>query len=807
MEPTSAPELAPSGLPEASEPAPAPAMSAPKPLDMAPAHLAERVSIGPAPEWIAERSVEQKPAGQSGTDPILLLDRQYRATGRETYHRTVRRLDTIQAVRELAQWRQEFDPVTDRIVVHSLVVSRGDRRVENAKVERLRVLQREENLEYLVINGLATVMVLLEDVRTGDVVDLSFTLHRETRVFHDRFWCFATVPSQVPIHSYCLSVRFPAGHAMQWKSNDKKLEPAIREDGAETEWLWQTSNSVGEREYNIPPWHIVERWIQVTDINSWAEVSAAFYAAWVEGLEEPEIVRIAQSIAAESPTPSARIIRALNYVQDDIRYLSINDGLGGQIPSPPGNVASRGFGDCKDKTFLATHLLRRLGISARPVLVNAHLYRGIQEFLPTPNAFDHVVVEYELDGQRRWVDVTVPMQGGTALKRPGVRFQVGLPIGPEVENLEAIVTDTKEDQAELRETYLIDTAGRTSSLKVLLTASGRDAEEWRQRLAIEGVDTLARKRLHFYNRLYPGATRVGAVEWRDDRERNEFTLGEVFDLQDVIVPTKDGRTCLFKFSAHVIQSTLAYHLGGKRKHPWALPHPYQARHIIEIDSPGLTQALPVGKAVRSAAFRYQCECKQRQGMATITYTLRTEVEEVLPAQFETYKKNVEEAWPSTSIIIQLPLGGVVPWKKRAPENVLPTERRPGSIAPRKTPADTAAKGPDQERASSEIPAVAIAPALASNAAGKASIGPRKEKNSRQVETRAAGERFDFRRPNPTAIPPPLPGEIRRSSRSSRSGTSRRRNSQRSRDRMFLTLAFVLGGVIVLGMVIVLVRFL
>jgi hypothetical protein len=49
------------------------------------------------------------------------------------------------------------------------------------------------------------------------------------------------------------------------------------------------------------------------------------------------------------------------------------------------------------------------------------------------------------------------------------------------------------------------------------------------------------------------------------------------------------------------------------------------------------------------------------------------------------------------------------------------------------------------------------------------------------------------------MPPPLPGEMRRSPGSGKS--SRRRQSQRSRDRMFLTLAFVLGGIIVLGMLI------
>jgi hypothetical protein len=780
-------------------------MPAPRPLDMVPAQLAERVTIAPAPNWVVERSLEPNTPGKAGTNPVLLLDQQYHATRREQYQRTVRRLDTIQAVQDAAQWRQDFDPATERLIIHSLGVSRGGRRVENAKPERLRLLQREENLDQLIIDGLATVVVLLEDARSGDIVDLAFSVQRETRVFRDRFWFFATVPSHIAVLNYSLSVRFATERPMRWKSNDTKLAPATREDGTDTEWTWQASNPVAiEMEPNVPPWHMAERWIQVTDIASWAEVASGYSTAWQETLGDPEVVRLAQSFAAEAGTPAERAIRALNFVQDDIRYLSINVGLGGQIPLPPGSVASRGFGDCKDKTFLATHLLRRLGLSARPVLVNAQRYRGIQEFLPTPDAFDHVVVEYEIGGERRWVDVTVPLQGGTALTRPGVKFQLGLPIGPGVEDLEAIATDTNDDRAELRETFLIDTAGRTSSLKVLLTATGRDAEQWRRRLALEGADVLARKRENFYQQLHPGTTRVGSIEWKDDREKNEFTLGEVFDLEDVIEPTGDGRTCLFKFQAHVIQAALVFHESGKRKNPWALPHPYEAQHIIEIDSPGLTENVGGAALVRAAAFRFQCGCKERQGFAALTYTMRTLVDAVPAAEFDTFKTDVRQAWPNTSLTIRLPLGGVVPWKKRSPENLLPAERKPGLIAPRR--ASSAAPPPLRSPAGTlaEAPTLEIAPALPSNAAGKTAVTPRKERNMRKAEPHVAGERHEFRRPNPAAVPPPLPGTA---AGPSRSGRSRRRRPNRGRERTLLTLAIVLGAAIILGMVVALLHFL
>src|SRR5205814_8678531 len=126
-----------------------------------------------------------------------------------------------------------------------------------------------------------------------------------------------------------LSVRFPTGHPMRWKSNDAKLTPVVREDGAETEWSWHLSKLEGyEPEPNVPAWHFANRWIQVTDFASWAEVVSGLLASWQEDLRNPEILRLVESISAEAATPALRAERALNYLQDQIRYLTVDMALG-----------------------------------------------------------------------------------------------------------------------------------------------------------------------------------------------------------------------------------------------------------------------------------------------------------------------------------------------------------------------------------------------------------------------------------------------------------------------------------------------
>src|SRR5690606_12491954 len=115
---------------------------------------------------------------------------------------------------------------------------------------------------------------------------------------------------------------------------------------------------------------------------------------------ESEIKRIASTETSDE----GRLLAALRFVQGEIRYLGVEVGPGSHAPSPPDQVLARRLGDCKDKTLLTVTLLDRLGIEAHPPLVATGLRRAIAQRLPSPGAFDHVIVLAKLDGQFIWLD-------------------------------------------------------------------------------------------------------------------------------------------------------------------------------------------------------------------------------------------------------------------------------------------------------------------------------------------------------------------------------------------------------------------
>ena len=81
-----------------------------------------------------------------------------------------------------------------------------------------------------------------------------------------------------------------------------------------------------------------------------------------------------KEIEKAGPDLSTRIGKAIELIQDDYRYLSVNLEFGGQIPTPPEIIARRRYGDCKDLSFLLVNNLleTNLGVSSRPVLQVLH---------------------------------------------------------------------------------------------------------------------------------------------------------------------------------------------------------------------------------------------------------------------------------------------------------------------------------------------------------------------------------------------------------------------------------------------------
>ncbi|HSY43459.1 MAG TPA: hypothetical protein VK811_06075, partial [Candidatus Acidoferrum sp.] len=296
---------------------------------------------------------------------------------------------------------------------------------------------------------------------------------------------------------------------------------------------------------------------------------------------------MAQKIAKEESSLPRLIDRAIRLVQDECRYLSVNLELGGQIPSPPGEVLRRRFGDCKDLSFLLSKLLSKLGVRARPILVNTLLRKAVRDFLPMPSLFNHVIVEIVVDGKRRWIDTTFKEQGGGAFNRYIPDYACGLPVDPEAN----VLIDSPNCQVsslfDLHEHILLDTRAGTSLMAVTLHSEGNQADQLRYQLKRHGMDEWSKQRLQTITNRYRNAKRAGAIKHHDDRDANIFVVVEVFEMEFQFAKHADLKKCAFSLPGKWLTTILPLPPEGKRRNPFQIPFPCQVNYVCDIDNPGI----------------------------------------------------------------------------------------------------------------------------------------------------------------------------------------------------------------------------
>jgi hypothetical protein len=619
----------------------------------------ERVQVGPPPDWLTPCPYDADfEPNIRGPLTYLLIEQQVHAELHQTYVQTAVRLETMKSVQEQSQWRIVFEPQTQSVVLHSLKVRRGASETEHFSLDRIQFLQQEAGLKGFVIDGWITLLLLVEDVAPGDILVWSYTLTHHPRLLPEFVDCIFALPQGSEVGKYHFLIRHHERRVLKWKASPRDLAPTIHPKGAEIHCCWsgeKFSSPIAE-EYT-PGWQLDFPWIQASDCPDWQTVARAVQSTWKEETAGDGLAKLIEEIKNFAPDLLARITRAIELAQDGFRYLSVNLELGGQIPAPAETVVRRRFGDCKDMAFLLVRLLRGLGIAARPVLVNALWRRSVSNFLPSSRVFNHAVVEFEVENEKRWVDVTQKFQGGGALRRQVMDFGYGLPIDTATTDLAAVPKASLPSGAfELKESFILDTAGNSSYVAIVVKAQGFYANALRFEFANDGIEAVAKRRLQLCANRFSNAKRIGELRFRDERESNEFVLAEVFEIVGFLKREGTDKSCLFLIPNDLLGATLLRPSPAPRRNAFALPFPCHCIHTVEVICSALKTPTMAPYEVNYTFFNFSRRTHGRLGFFRLTFSCTTKVDSVPPEKVPHHRKEVESVWYANMLRFRLPLG-------------------------------------------------------------------------------------------------------------------------------------------------------
>jgi transglutaminase-like putative cysteine protease len=534
-----------------------------------------------------------------------------------------------------------FDPAYQTLQFHMLVIQRGGETIDRLPDTEIQMLRREKDLESLIYDGSYTADIILDDVRTGDVVEYAYTVSGDNPIYDGIFSYNLDTDWSVPVLDHRFVLWWPEGRMLHQKSHNTDLALSRRESGAYTIYSLVQKN-VKASLYNTetPSWCLPYGFIQISETGGWAEVvNWALPLYGIAREKDAATEALAGRLAPDGATEAQKVMGALGYVQNEIRYLGIEFGVNSHKPSPPGETFRRRYGDCKDKTVALVSLLAVLGIEAYPALVNTELQHTLESWLPTIHAFNHVIARVIVDGRAYWLDPTARYQGENLEKVFQPDFGAALVIEPggagitPMASNEHLVGVASEETFDLRDGRLVPAGYRVRS-----AYRGMDAEDMRYWLAEAGRKAMEEDYLNFYAKYYEKIETVEPVRVTDVPEENELHLEENYRIPDFWEKNEEDSLWQCFFYTNAIYTYLSRPEERQRKEPYALKHPVDVRQTLRILLPDDWDIRPTTFTEHNSYFRYSSEVAydSAEGIITLDYRYKSLRDAVAPEDLADY---------------------------------------------------------------------------------------------------------------------------------------------------------------------------
>ena len=588
------------------------------------------VAIGPAPAWVEQLSIDTNvttPARDiRGGIYAILTDHQVKA-GAADYYRHVRKVLTPSAVQNASEISLDFDPSYEQLVVHDIAIIRGSETRHELDPAAIRVIEKEDEAHDRIYDGMLTAIVFLRDVRPGDVLDYSWSLVGTNPLLGEKYADTFDVSSDIPARLIRHKLIWPSSRTLRTRSTVRGLEPKIESHGNTNVYTWERRDvAPDEVEDNLPDWFDPYDHIELTEFTSWSEV-----AKWADALfqlndESRDAVReLAARIRSEHSTREAQITAAIRFVQDDIRYLGIEMGRNSHEPHQPGEVLDQRWGDCKDKSFLLASLLRELGVEAYPAMVNTKMRHSLDDELPSPFNFDHVIDEVVDNGRVRWIDPTLSDQGGTLDTIETPNDERALVIGTGSTSLAKIITNQKGGTS-IERTFTTATWDGPTTLVVRSTYSGGDADTMRADLASQSIGDVAKERVNRLAADLPKIKSDGPLTVNDDRAKNVIVLTARYTIRDL---WKSGE---WSYTARAIEHYLARPETSLRAMPLAIDYPLNVTETTTFRLPSAVSVDAEDSVIDDAAFHFESHIARNASTITLRHVLRATHDSVRVAE-------------------------------------------------------------------------------------------------------------------------------------------------------------------------------
>lgn len=241
-----------------------------------------------------------------------------------------------------------------------------------------------------------------------------------TSALNPRSWDIQQDQQAIQYAAYKIQVDTGAG--FRYKCKNITIKPAISNEGKTSSYLWEVKNLKAIKlEESAEDW----RTLPVLECNLKAFQYYGFngsfgtwkdFGKWIWDLNSqvstmpPERVAEIKKMTDTIKTDKAKARFLYEYMQKNMRYVSIQLGIGGYQPFPATFVDEKKYGDCKALANYMRALLKAANINSYCAVINAEPNQEPADPAFPFNTFNHEILCIPFKGDTTWLECTVNTQ-------------------------------------------------------------------------------------------------------------------------------------------------------------------------------------------------------------------------------------------------------------------------------------------------------------------------------------------------------------------------------------------------------------
>jgi len=610
--------------------------------------FAQKPGTAVEPSWIAKTATDYNLTGSKLLNDTkdgylnLVHEKQVDLGSRTTYRRSVIRIVTEAGIQNASKVSVEYDPSYQRLVFHNIRIIREGKPINKLELSKIRTIRQETELDRSIYNGSVTAVLFLEDVRKGDVIEYAYSLLGFNPVFRDKYSATLQVQYEAPVGQILYRIVCPSQRSLTVKPRLTAADPVVTAQGNNKVYQWEFTHVAAlHAQDDLPSWYDPFPSIQVSEFTSWNDICKWALPLFTCGHPlSPGLKRRIEAIKATAgDNQEKRVLAALRFVQDEVRYMGIEMGINSHKPNDPDKIFGQRFGDCKDKSFLLCTMLRAMDIDASPVLINTDEKQELHQTLPSPVAFDHCTVRVRLAGKSWWFDPTIAFQRGdlTAIAYPD--YKCGLVLTDTTTGLTDIPLQDP-GQVIATENFTLSEVYGPAKLEVITTYTGSFADGMRDEMNNNSLSDLQQNYLNFYSNYYEGTKVADSLRIEDDEAGGKITTYESYTIDKIWEQERGQKKA--SFHALLINSILSKPRERDRKMPVALTYPARYTEQIRIQVPEDWNFDHTPTEVRTPSFLYTATTVGSDRTVKLTYVYQALKDHVPAEEANVYFSNFDK---------------------------------------------------------------------------------------------------------------------------------------------------------------------